>query len=102
MLDNIFVPFGAKLCEQVVGIPMGTNFDPLVADLFLSLYEGNFVMSLSDDKRAGVVDAFNTASGCLGDVLDINSVYFDTMVGQVCPSELQLNRVSASDTEAEF
>ena len=35
LLDNIFIRFGPKLYRQIVGIPMGTNCAPLVADLFL-------------------------------------------------------------------
>ena len=57
------------------------------------------MMSLSDDKQADVIDAFNTTSRYLDDILDINNVYFDNMVRQIYPSELQLN---ASDTEAAF
>ena len=60
LLDNIFIQFGAKLYRQVVGIPMGTNCAPLVAKLFLFYYERDFMMSLSDDKQADVIDAFNT------------------------------------------
>ena len=37
-------------------------FAPLVADLFLFCYERDFMMSLSDDKQADVIDAFNTTS----------------------------------------
>ena len=51
LLDNIFIRFGTKLYGQVVGIPMGTNGAPLVADLFLFCYEWDFVMPLSDDKQ---------------------------------------------------
>ena len=39
LLDNIFIRFGSKLYRQIVGIPMGTNCAPLVADLFLFCYE---------------------------------------------------------------
>ena len=39
LLDNIFIRFGSKLYRQIVGIPMGTNCTPLVADLFLVCYE---------------------------------------------------------------
>ena len=46
LLDNIFIRFGTKLFRQVVGIPMGTNCAPLVADLFLFCYERDFMMSL--------------------------------------------------------
>ena len=33
LLDNIYIRFGNRLYRQIVGIPMGTNFAPLVADL---------------------------------------------------------------------
>ena len=102
LLDNIFVRFGTKLYGQVDGIPMGTNCAPLVADLFLFCYERDFMMSLSDDKQADVIDAFNTTSRYLDDILNINNVYFDNMVSQIYPSELQLNKANASDTEVAF
>ena len=38
LLDNIFIRFGSKLYKQIVGIPIGTNCAPLVADLFLFCY----------------------------------------------------------------
>ena len=47
------------------------------------------MMSLSDDKQADIIDAFNTTSRCLGDILNINNVYFDNMVSQIYPSESQ-------------
>ena len=81
---------------------MGTNCAPLVADLFLFCYERDFMMSLSDDKQAGVIDAFNTTSRYLDDILNINNVYYDNMVSQIYPSELQLNKANTCDTEATF
>ena len=50
LLDNIYIGYGFKLYRQIVGIPMGTNGAPLVADL-LSCYEGYFMLSLSEDKH---------------------------------------------------
>ena len=88
--------------RQVVGIPMDTNCAPLVADLFLFSYERDFMMSLSDDKEADVIDAFNSTSRYLDDILNINNVFFENMVSQIYPSELQLNKANSSDTEAAF
>ena len=84
------------------GIPMGTNCAPLFADLFLFCNERDFMMSLSVDKQADVIDAFNTTSRYLDDILNINNVYFDNMVSQIYPSELQMNKANTSDTEAAF
>ena len=57
---------------------------------------------LSDDKQADVIDAFNITSRYLDDILNINNVYFDNMVSQIYPSELQLNKTNTSDTVAAF
>ena len=102
LLDGVFVRFGTGLCGRVVGVPVGTNCAPLVADLFLFCYEGDFVMSLSGGGRPDVIDAFNTASGCLDGVLDIDNVYFENMVSQIYPSGLQLGGADASGAEATF
>ena len=60
------------------------------------------MMSLSDDKQADVIDAFNTTSRYLDKILNIDNVYFDNMFSQIYPSELQLNKANTSDTEAAF
>ena len=62
LLDNIYVRFGTKLYRQIVGIPMGTNCAPLVADLFLYCYERDFMDSLNHDNQADVIEAFNSTS----------------------------------------
>ena len=59
-------------------------------------------ISLSDDKQAGIIDAFNTASRWLDDILNMNNAFFDNMVSQIYPSELQLNKANTSDTKATF
>ena len=58
LLDNIYIRFGTKLYRQIVGIPMGTNCAPLVADLFLFCYERDFMTSPSDVKHAEIIEAF--------------------------------------------
>ena len=79
---------------------MATNFAPLVADLFLFCYNRDFMMSLSDDKQADIIYAFRATSRYLDYILNINNVYFDTMVSQICPPELQINKAYTSDNEA--
>ena len=82
---NIFARFGTKLYRQVVGIPTGTDCAPLVADLFLFCYERDFMMHLTGDKQADVIDTFNTTSRYLDDILNntCNTINFDNMVSQI-------------------
>ena len=102
LLDNVFIRFDTKLFRQVVEIPLGTNCAPLVADLFLFCYEKDFMMSISDDKQANIIDVINTTSRYLDEILNIHHVYFDNTVSQIYPSELQLYKANTSDTEAAF
>ena len=102
LLDDIYIRFGTKLYKQIVGIPMGTNCAPLVADLFLYCYERDFMDSLNHDNQADVIEAFNSTSRHLDDLLNIDNPYFEGMVNQIYPPELQLNKANISDTEAPF
>ena len=43
---------------KTIGIPMGTNCAPLVADLFLFCYERDFMKSLSRENQADIIEAF--------------------------------------------
>ena len=54
---------------------MGTSCALQVANLFLFYYERDFMMSLSDDKQADIIDSFNTVSRYLGDILNITKKY---------------------------
>ena len=68
---------------------------------FLSIHR-DFVTSLSDDNQAKIIEAFNYISRYLGDLLNIDNPYFEGMVNQVYPPEVQVNKVNTSDTEAPF
>ena len=102
LLINIFIRFGSKLYRQIVGIPMSTNCAPLGADLFLFCYERYFMLSLSDNNQTDIIEAFNSTSRYLDDLLNIDNSYFEQMVGQIYPTKLQLNKANSSDTEAPF
>ena len=58
--------------------------------------------SLYHDNQADVVDAFNSTSRYLDDLLNIDNPYFEGMVKQIYPLELQLNKANNTDTEAPF
>ena len=73
---------------------MVTYCTPIVADLFC--YEKDFILSLS------YVEAFNSTTRYIDDLLNIDNPYFEQMVSQIYPVELQLNKANSSYTEAPF
>ena len=97
-----FVRHLGYLLSDKTHIPMDTNCGPLVADLFLFCNERDFMLSLSDNNQADIIEAFNSTFRYLDDLLNIDNPYFEQMVGQIYPTELQLNKANSSDTEAPF
>ena len=57
---------------------------------------------LSCENQADIIEAFNSTSRYLDDLLNIDNIYFDQTVDRIYPTELQLNRANSSDTEAPF
>ena len=102
LLDNIYIRFGTKLYTQIVGIPMGTSWAPLVVGLFLFCYERDFMKNLYSDNQADVIKAFNLTSRYLDDLLNIDNPYFEGMVNQIYGPELKLNKANTSYTEIPF
>ena len=60
------------------------------------------MLSLAEHNQSGVIEAFNSTSRYLDDLLNIDNGFFDSMVNRMYPSELQLNKANVSDTEASF
>ena len=58
------------------------------------------MLSLSDNNQSDIIETFNSTSRYLDDLLNINNPYFEQMVGQIYPTDLQLNKANSSDTEA--
>ena len=96
------VDLGPRYTDKLLEFRWVQNCAPLVADLFLYCYERDFMDTLSHDNQADVIEAFNSTSRYLDDLLNIDNPYFEGMVNQIYPSELQLNKANISDTEAPF
>ena len=60
------------------------------------------MLSFSDSNRADIVEAFNSTSRYLDDLINIDTPYFIQMVSLIYPTELQLNKANPTATEAPF
>ena len=60
------------------------------------------MLSLSDNNQTDIIEAFNSTSRYLDGLLNIDNPYFEQMVGQIYPTEFQLNKANSSETEAPF
>ena len=102
LIDNICVSFGGILFQQVVGIPMGTNCAPLLADLFLYSYESEFLQKLVKDKKIQEARAFNFTYRYIDDVLSINNSRFAEFLPLIYPPELEVKETTDTTSSASF
>ena len=102
LIDNIFISFEGTLFQQVVGIPMGTNCAPLLADLFLYSYESEFLQKLVKDKKIHEARAFNFTYRYIDDVLSINNSRFAEFLPLIYPPELEVKGTTDTASSASF
>ena len=102
LIDNKFVSFGGILFQQVVGIPMGTNCAPLLADLFVYSYESEFLQKLVKDKKIHEATAFNFTYRYINDILSINNSRFAEFLPLIYPPELEVKETTDTALSASF
>ena len=86
LIDNIYISFGTQLFRQTIGIPMGTNCAPLLADLYLFAYEYEFMKSLVSTKKLHLARKFNFTFRYIDDLISINNSCFGNYVSSIYPS----------------
>ena len=102
LVDNIFAELGGYIYQQIVGIPMGTNCAPLLADLFLYLYEADFVQHLQKSKSRKQRKSFNLTFRYIDDVLSLNNPKFGDYIDVIYPQELQIQDTTDAGNWANY
>ena len=102
LIDNIFVIFCGRVFQQTVGIPMGTNCAPLLADLFLYSYEAYFIQRLLKKNEKKLARSFNFTFHCIDDVLSLNNSRFGDFVDRIYPIELEIKDTTYTDRSASY
>ena len=102
LIDNIFVQFGGRLFRQVIGIPMGTNCAPLLADLFLYSYENKFLDNMVRSGHRRLARSFNLCYRYIDDLIVFNNKKFLDYLKEIYPSQLIVEKANKSDYLADY
>ena len=94
LIDNIFVEFGGRIFQQTIGIPMGSNCAPLLADLFLYSYEAEFVQSLLQAGKTHLAQQFNFTYRYIDEVLSLKNTNFAEYLEFIYPRELEIKETT--------
>ena len=96
LIDNIYVVCGDTIFRQIIGIPIGTDCAPFLANLFLYSYECEWMDKMYKENKTDFLKKFDFCSRYIDDVLCINNdELMDEVMTDVYPSELSLTSDNA-------
>ena len=90
------------LFQQTVGIPMGINCAPLLADLFLYSYEADFIQGFLKKNEKKLARSFNVTFRYIDDVLSLIYSRFGDFVDHIYPIELEIKDTTDTDRSASY
>ncbi len=93
LINNIYVKFRGKIYKQVIGIPMGCDCAPKVADLFLYWYEHNYISrAVEEPELLSVIHTLKYSSRYIDDlnVPNANENICNIICRDIYPSELTI------------
>ena len=102
LVDNIYVRFGGQLFRQMVGIPMGTNCAPLLADLFLYFCENEFLDKLIKEGKRKLARKFNLSYRYIDDLISFDNKRFKEFISDIYPKELTISETIESTLVASY
>ena len=94
--------FGGRVFQQTVSIPMGTNCTPLLTNLFLYLYEADFMQGHLKKNEKKLARSFNFTFRYIDDVLSLNNSRFGDFVDRIYPIELEIKDTTDTDRSASY
>ena len=101
LIDSVYIKVGRKVYRQTVGIPMGTDCVPQLANLFLFHYEYSYMKNLMK-KNLCVAKKFNDTIRYIDDLLTVNNSKFEREICNIYPPQLTLKRTSESERNVSY
>ena len=101
LIDNVYIKVGNNVYRQTIGIPMGTDCAPQLANLFLFHYEYLYMKNLMRDSLC-MAKRFSDTVRYIDDLLTLNNSNFEEEIPNIYPPELTLKSTSESDTKLSY
>ena len=103
LIDNSFVNFQGNIYRQVIGIPMGTNSAPHMANIYLAVYEYIYIQKLVRSNKHEELKWLQNIFRFQDDLLVLNdNGYFDTIYHDIYPVEMVLKKTNVSPQKVNF
>ena len=89
--------FGGRVFQQTVGIHMGTNCAPVLADLSFYSYEAGFIQGLLKKNVKKLARSLDFTFRYTDDILSLNNSRFGDFVDRIYPIEFEIKNTTDTD-----
>ena len=103
IIDNIYVTFNDGVYRQIIGIPMGTDCAPLLANLFLYHYENEWIKRLELESKNEILRHVKNNYRYIDDLLSLNdNNKFLQYLADIYPAQMEISKTNDSSNSANY
>ena len=103
LIDNAYIIFDGNVYGQAIGIPMGTNAGPHVANTYLHQYENDYFNYLYINNMKSELSKLQHVFRFQDDLISFNDHgYLESCINNIYPSEMIVNKTNVSVPKTNF
>jgi hypothetical protein len=103
LIDNSYIMFNDRVYRQVIGIPMGTNAGPHIANIYLHQYEHQYFVKLYEGNMKEELANLEHVFRFQDDLISFNDEgYLEYCISEIYPPEMVVNKTNISVRKSNF
>ena len=103
IIDNSFIVYQHKVSRQIIGIPMGTNCAPDLANIYLHVFEYDYIHSLVLSGKLDVATMLSNIFRFQDDLIAFeDNKLFATLISSIYPSVMELQNTNLSPNKVNY
>ena len=103
IIDNSYVFYQNTVSRQVIGIPMGTNCAPDLANIFLHIFEYNYINSLVHNGELELAAKLRNIFRFQDDLIVFeDNKLLETVLGNIYPQVMELENTNISPNKVNY
>ena len=103
LIDNAYVIHDGIVYRQIIGIPMGTNSAPHLANIYLFVYEYEYIEKLIESNDSKSLEKLTNIFRFQDDLFSVNDDgLFENVLGDIYPEEMKISKTNISSSKCSY
>ena len=103
LIDNSFVNINGAIYRQIIGIPMGTNSAPQIANIYLHVYEYLYISNLIELGDDESLEKLTNIFRYQDDLISFNDLgLLESVLQDIYPQEMIVNKTNISPCKCNY